>query len=322
MLSLLKIELSIIIVNWNGGELLGRCVESVVAAPPSVEYEIVVVDNASADQSVEAMRAGRGASELEARGRLRVFLNEDNKGFGQANNQAFELTDAPLLFLLNPDTEVTPGALDRLLKTLGEDARHGAVGPRLVNTDGSLQASVWRNPPTALSILLSASGGWRLLPKRVRGEFLLGHYWEHDRRRRVEMLGGAAILVRREVIDEVGGFDARFHMYGEDNEWCLRMVRAGWRLMFEPSAIVLHHGGRSSAKRWDTTEKLRVQLEAAYFFQRHSLPKRRLVANLLAGYLASSFQRACRRVAGRRLEEVEVSAEVQRRQLKEALRRG
>ena len=315
-------ELSIIIVNWNGGELLGRCVESVVSAPPSAEFEVVVVDNASGDGSMDAMRAGPGAASLEAAGRLRVFLNEENKGFGRANNQAFELTDAPLLFLLNPDTEVTPGSIDRLLETLRADARNGAVGPRLVNTDGSLQASVWRNPPTALSILLSASGAWRLLPKRVRGEFLLGHHWEHDRRRRVSMLGGAAVLVRREVIEEVGGFDARFHMYGEDNEWCLRMVRAGWHLVFEPEAVVLHHGGRSSAQRWDSAEKLRVQLEAAYFFQRQSLPRRRLVANLLAGYLASSFQSACRRVTGRRLEEVEVSAEVQRRQLKEALRRG
>lgn len=104
-------ELSFIIVNWNGGELLRRCVESVAASPPSVAYEVVVVDNDSSDESVARLRESEAAHSLGER--LRVVENRENLGFGRANNQAFKLTSAPLIFLLNPDTEVTRGAWTR-----------------------------------------------------------------------------------------------------------------------------------------------------------------------------------------------------------------
>src|SRR6201999_10004 len=141
----LSAELSIIVVNWNAGELLRRSVESVVASPPSLAYEVVVVDNASSDESLAALRACDAASALGER--LRVLENTDNRGFGRANNQAFALTDSPLVLLLNPDTEVTRSSIDRLIATLGSGARVGAVGPKLLNADGSVQVSVWRNPP-------------------------------------------------------------------------------------------------------------------------------------------------------------------------------
>jgi len=316
----LRPELSIIIVNWNGGALLGRCVESVVTAPPSVEYEVVVVDNASGDDSVGAMRAGAGAAELERRGRLRVVLNEENKGFGRANNQAFGLTRAPLLFLLNPDTELTGGAVDRLVKTVRSGGRVGAAGPKLLNADGSLQVSVWRNPPAAWEMLLTGLRLHKLLPRRLRGELLLAEHWDHSRRRAVGMLSGAAMLVRREVVDEVGGFDERFHMYGEDNEWCLRMVRAGWTLMFEPEAVVMHHGAASSLKRWDELSKLRVQVTALLDFQRHCLPRRSRVANLLTSCFLLSLQRAARRLRRREAREVEAALELFAADLRRALR--
>ncbi len=318
----LRVELSIIIVNWNGGELLRRCVESVVVAPPSVEYEIVVVDNASGDDSIEVLRAGRRASSLEASGRLRIVENEENKGFGRANNQAFALTDAPLLFLLNPDTEVTEGSIDRLIETLRAGARTGATGPRLVNTDGSLQVSVWRNPPAAWDMLLSGLRLHKLLPRRVRGELLLAEHWSHDRRRAVGMLSGAAILVRREVIEEVGGFDERFHMYGEDNEWCLRIVRAGWSLVFEPEAVIMHHGAQSSLKRWDAHEKLRVQAVAFLHFQRYCLPRRKVIANLLTSCFLLSLQKLSRRARGRASDDVEMTLRLYAADLKRALREG
>ncbi|MCA1635176.1 MAG: glycosyltransferase family 2 protein [Acidobacteria bacterium] len=319
-MAVLRVELSIIIVNWNGGELLSRCVESIVAAPPSHEYEVVVVDNASGDASVAALRAGSGAAALATAGRLRVIENEDNRGFGRANNQAFALTDAPLLFLLNPDTEVTPGSIDRLVSTLRAGARTGACGPRLVNADGSLQVSVWRNPPAAWDMLLSGLRLHRLLPRRVRGELLLAEHWGHDRRRAVRMLSGAAILVRREVIEEVGGFDERFHMYGEDNEWCLRIVRAGWSLVFEPEAVIMHYGAQSSLKRWDAHEKLKVQAVAFLHFQRYCLPRRQVIANLLTSCFLLSLQKLARKLRGRASEDVETTLRLYAADLKRALR--
>lgn len=113
------------------------------------------------------------------------------------------------------------------------------------------------------------------------------------------MLSGAAILVRAEVIEEVGGFDERLHMYGEDNEWCLRVVRAGWALVFEPEAVVMHHGAQSALKRWDAHEKLRVQTVAFLRFQRCCLPRRRVITNLLTSCCLLSLQMLVRRLRGR-----------------------
>lgn len=317
---MLKVELAIIIVNWNGGELLRSTVESVIVSPPSIEYEVVVVDNASTDDSVAMLRTSNLARELTDRGRLRIIENSENRGFGPANNQAFSLTDAPLLFLLNPDTEVTAGSVDRLLATIQSNSRIAAVGPRLLNVDGSLQVSVWRNPPSAWEILLSQLKLYLLLPRRFRGELLLGGHWDHNRERSVPMLSGAAILVRRTVIEEVGGFDERFHMYGEDNEWCLRILRAGWDMVFQPDAVVLHHGAQSSLQRWTSLEKLSVQLEASYLFQQHSLPRHRLITNQLASYVTASGQHLWRRLRGVQAPDVKLAREIHWEHLQRSLR--
>lgn len=314
-------ELSFIIVNWNGGDLLRRCVESIVGSPPVLSYEVIVVDNASGDESLSLLRASSAASALGEAG-LRIIENPDNRGFGRANNQAFALTRAPLLFLLNPDTEVTPGAIDKLIATLKSGERIGVCGPRLLNEDGSLQISVWRNPPTAWEQLITGLRLYLLLPKRLRGELLLADYWDHNRLRRVKMLSGAALLIKREVIDEVGGFDERFHMYGEDNEWCLRIARAGWILMFEPEAIIMHHGAKSALKRWDSLEKREVQAKAHLKFLHYTLPRRQIVANLLTSCFLLSLQEAWRKLRGRDAGEIEVTRKIFAADLKRVLREG
>jgi GT2 family glycosyltransferase len=315
------VELSVIIVNWNGGELLRRCIRCLVENPPSVTYEIILVDNASTDESIAWLRSGEARALLGATP-LVIIENEDNRGFAKANNQAIAVSRAPFVFLLNSDADVTPGAVDALLATLRSDARIGAVGPRLHNTDGTLQHSVWRNPPTVREIVLSGSGAWRLLPKRWRGELLLGGHWEHDRRRDVTMLFGAAILARREMIDAVGGLDERFHMYSEDVEWCLRIVRGGWRLVFEPSSVVVHHGGQSALRRWTSAEKRRVQLDTFFRFQQYALPRRQVVANQLASYLVACGQKMWRLLHGRPTEDVQVMLDAHRENLKRAMREG
>ncbi len=314
-----QIELSIIFINWNGGKLLRRSVESVIACPPAVEYEVVVVDNASTDDSLAVLRSSGAVHELTERGRLRIIENDENLGFGRANNQAFALSEAPLLLLLNPDTEVTAGSIDCLIATLQSNPRIAAVGPRLLNVDGSLQISVWRNPPAAWEILLSQLKLYLLLPRRLRGELLLGGHWDHNRQRAVPMLSGAAILARRAIIDEVGGFDERFHVYGEDNEWCLRIIRAGWRLVFEPGAVILHHGAQSSLQRWTDLQKLNVQLEASYIFQKHSLARWQLVTNQMASVITSSAQHLWRRIRGVDAPEVALARQIHLRHLKRAL---
>jgi GT2 family glycosyltransferase len=312
-------ELSFIIVNWNGGELLRRSIESVLEFPPKTPFDIIVVDNASTDGSVAWLNSNELRERLDGVP-LHVIANTENLGFGRANNQAFVYTRAPMLFLLNADAELRPGACEALVAALMSDSRVGACGPRLLNPDGSLQISVWRNPPTAWATLLSGLRLYKLLSRRLRGELLLAEHWAHDRRRDVSMLSGAAILARREMVDEVGGFDERFHMYGEDNEWCLRIVRAGWRLVFEPAAVVMHHGGHSSARRWTDLEKIGVQLDAFFRFQRYCLTRRQAVANLLATSALLALQRAWRGLCGRPAEDVALTLKMHLEDLKRTLR--
>jgi len=313
-------ELSIIIVNWNAGDLLRRCVAGIVAAAPAIAYEILVVDNASGDDSLAALRRDDAAAALIRDGGLRILENAENRGFGAANNQAFSRTRTAFVLLLNPDTLITPGAVESLAAVLRTDPGVAACGPRLLNADGSLQISVWRNPPAAWEIVLSSLRLYRLLPARLRGELLLGPHWPHDRRRDVRMLSGAALLVRREAIDAVGGFDERFHMYGEDNEWCLRMVRAGWRLVFEPGAVIRHDEAQSSRQRWTPLQKRRVQLEASYLVQRISLPWWQVAANQLACVVTASTQWGWRRVRGADADETAMAMRLHGRHLRQSLR--
>jgi hypothetical protein len=274
-------ELAIVIVNWNGGGLLRAAVESIARHPPGLAFEVVVVDNASTDDSLAWLRAG-GARSALAGAPLRLVENADNRGFSKANNQGFAATGAPLLMLLNSDAEVRAGAIDRLVATLSAGERTGAVGARLVNPDGSLQPSVYRNPPAAWHTLVEGFRLSRLIPARWRGELLLGGHWDHARRRRVTRLSGACMLVRRAVIEDVGGLDESYHMYGEDVEWCLRIARAGWHLVHEPEAVVMHHGSGSSRQRWGTLETYRRIIDGQLRFQERCLSRPRLVSNILA----------------------------------------
>ena len=297
-------SVSIIIVNWNGGALVRRAVESIVNAPPRVPYEIVVVDNASSDGSIDEVKRAAGSAPLT------ILENATNVGFSRANNRAFAATRSSLVFLLNADAEVTPGAVDTLIGTLHEDARNGACGPRLVYPDGRLQPSAWRSTPTAWEMVVSGAGLWRLIPQPLRGRLLLGGHWDHRERRSVPMVFGTALLVRREVIETVGPLDERFYMYAEDQEWCLRMTRGGWRVIFEPAATVLHHGGHSAQERWTTEERLRVLLRSHFEFQRSSFSRRRLIINLAAGIGVSALQWGWRALRGRRTTEAAITFEM------------
>jgi GT2 family glycosyltransferase len=298
--------------------MLQRCLRSIAQYGPSLEYDVVVVDNASTDDSLEWLRSSEVTNLLRGIS-FRLIENTDNVGFGRANNQAFKQTESPLLFLLNADAELTAGAADSLIETLTSGQRIGATGPRLLNSDGSLQISVWRNPPTAWATLMSGFRVASLLPRRTRGELLLAEHWAHDRRRPVPMLSGAAILVRRKVVDQVGGFDERFHMYGEDNEWCLRIRRGGWQLIFEPQALVTHHGGHGARQRWTDLEKLRLQTEAYLRFLWQAVPRYRVATNLLASSLLLSLQRAWRKLSRRNADEVEVVLNLHSRDLRRVL---
>lgn len=310
-------ELSIIIVNWNAAGLLQRCLESIARHPPRVAFEILVVDNASTDDSLAMLRSSTVQGLFPA-GELRTVANPANDGFAKANNLAFRMARGPALFLLNPDTEVHPGAVDALLRTLRSGARIGACAPMLLNTDGTLQPSAWRNPPSVLTIFCEGLRLYRLVPGRLRARWLLGEHWDHAERRDVPSFSGAAILMKREVIYDAGAFDESFEMYGEDVEWCLRAGRKGWRLVFEPAARVVHHGGHSALKRWTDQERRFQEIEAWFRSQRHVLPPARFLANSFAYLLVINLLRLRRALVGEPSEYLDRVATLQKRHIREA----
>lgn len=298
--------------------MLRRCIASIRESSPRVSYEIVVVDNASTDGSIDWLRTDI-AEQASINARTTLIENSENLGYGMACNQVFAQNDAPLIFLLNNDTEVRPGAIDSLITTLKSRERIGVCGPRILNPDGSVQVSAWRNPPAAWAILLSGLRLHKLMPASVSGELLLGRHWNHARRRRVGMLSGAAMLVKREVINDVGGFDERFHMYAEDDEWCLRTTRAGWWLVFEPDAVVMHHGAHGASSRWNDLERSRRITDEGLRFQSLCLSRFQVAGNTLANCLVVSLAYAWRKLTGRPTAEARMKLGLYAKYLKRAL---
>lgn len=228
--------LSIIIVNWNTRDLLRACLHSLPGHDPATE--IIVVDSASADGSADMVRA-----EFP---QVRLLASPENLGYSKGNNLGLTQAQGEFLFILNPDTQVDPQAVPRLLEALRADPQVGVVGPLLRYPDGSVQASR-RRFPTLLTLFLESTWAQGLAPRAA-----LDHFYARDlppdQPAEVDWLVGAALLVRRAAYAQVGGFDEGFFMYSEELDWCRRLKQAGWRVRHVPTAEVMHFEGRASAQ--------------------------------------------------------------------------
>ena len=232
-----NLDLRIVIVSWNVEKLLERCLRLLPAACADMDWDCVVVDNASADGSVTV--AKRVGSDIP---RIRVVANRDNRGFAKACNQGIAGSDARFVLLLNPDTECPPDSLALLVRASDERPDAGIVGPKLLNSDGSVQTSIRRFPGfwSQLGIMLKLHN---LFPALFR------RYFAHDLSLEVEQdvdqVMGSCFLIRREVIERIGGLDERYFIWFEEVDYC-RMARdRGWTVRYVPSVAVTHHGGQS-----------------------------------------------------------------------------
>ena len=222
-------DLSVIVVNWNTCRLLEACLQSVEAARKDLAVDVLVVDNGSTDGSVELVRERFPADELIA--------NAGNRGYAGANNQAVERARGRYLFLLNSDAEVETAALRTLVSYADDNPEAGLIGPKLLNPDGTLQPSGGRFP-TPASTIASLLG-----LNRLTGRPRYGTGRDYSVPAEVDEVSGAAMLIRREVIDQIGGLDEGFAWGYEDVDYCLRARRAGWRVHYVPDARVMHHWG-------------------------------------------------------------------------------
>jgi len=231
------VELSIVIVNWKSRDYLRKCVASIYAGTSGIEFEIVVIDSASFD----------GAGEMLAKDfpKVRFIQSAENLGFSKANNRAFESASGRVILFLNPDTEVAGDAIIRMFKAMSALPDAGAMGCKLLNTDGSIQTSCVQAYPTILNQVLSADVFRRLTPRSSLWG-MKAIFDANPTPQVVEMISGACLMMRRDVFERIGRFSTEYFMYAEDVDLCFKAQRAGFKNYYFNDAEVVHHGGGSS----------------------------------------------------------------------------
>jgi GT2 family glycosyltransferase len=230
-------DLSIIIVNWNSVEFLRPCIQSVYRDLGELAAEVIVVDNASND--------GCAAMVRQEFPQVRMIESPENLGFARANNLGYSHSSGEILLFLNPDTEIIGDALTRMVAHLRADDRFGAAGPRLLNTDGSLQVSCVQAIPTILNQILDFDFLRRRFPQwRIWGIHPL--FAEAERPAEAETISGACFMARRSAFEKVGCFGEQYFMYSDDLDLSYRIHKAGFRVVCVNDCLVTHHGGKSS----------------------------------------------------------------------------
>jgi GT2 family glycosyltransferase len=252
-------ELSIIFVNWNSLTYLRESLESIHATCGGKEYEIIVIDNASAVDETPAVR--------QEFPQVRTIRSAKNLGFAGANNVGAQMASAKYLLFLNPDTRVIGSAIPTMLKQLKSSQSGGAIGCKLLNTDGSIQTSCIQRFPTILNQLLDLEflrtkwpmwSFWGIAPLYTDPEFPV----------EVEVISGACLMISREVFYRAGQFSDRYFMYAEDVDLCYEVQKTGRKTLYTGSAEVVHHGGGTSKSRRGNAWVAIMQREAILRFCR------------------------------------------------------
>jgi len=241
--------LSIVIVNWNTRDKLHDCLTSIFRYTRTTEFEVIVVDNGSVDGSGEMLRRDFPT--------ISIIVNDSNRGFAKGCNQGMRVSRGRLILLLNSDTYVRDDVIGRMARHVISRPEVAVAGCQLRFPDERVQHSAYRS----LSIWRSLFEDlwlYKLIPEAGRGEMLLGGYWQDYKELEVDWLAGAFMMLRREILEKVGGFSEDFFMYGEDSEWCMRIREAGYRIFYNPLGVVYHVGSASSDIRWSEKERLRL----------------------------------------------------------------
>ena len=231
-------ELSVIIVNYNVRPFLERALESIFTALEGIPSEVFVVDNGSGDGSVHMVRMKFPS--------VRLIENEENVGFARANNQALREVKGKMVCLINPDTLVREDTFKVCMDYLKTHSNVGVVGCKILNSDGTLQLSCRRSFPMPWVAFTKMVGLSRVFPRsRIFGRYNMT-YLDPDETTEVEAISGSFMMVRRRIVNEVGYLDEDFFMYGEDLDWCYRIGRAGWKIVYLPQTWIIHHKGQST----------------------------------------------------------------------------
>jgi len=226
------LDVTIIVVNWNTKDYLVQCLASIFVETEGITFEVIVVDNGSTDGSVELVEQGFP--------QVKLIANTENKGFPAANNQGIAISHGKYVLLLNSDTIVLDGAIQKLITFVNQHPEAGAAGGLMLKRDGSID-------PICFLTRFDAIGVWQyyLLWHKIKKPHLAREFWETD------ILLGAFMLVRQTVIQQIGGMDESFFLMSEDTDWCLRVRQAGWKIYYHPASKIIHYGSESFKRSWD-----------------------------------------------------------------------
>jgi len=233
-----KTTLSIIIVNYNAEKLLKACIESIYRETCNASFDIWLVDNNSQDGSVDMIE--KDFPEVN------LIQNNENLGFAKANNMAISRIESDCVLLLNPDTIICDNAVEKVVKFMDRNPKIGISGCKVLNEDGTLQLACRRSIPTPGTAFFRLTGLSKLFPhSKVMAKYNLT-YLDPNKAHEVDAVSGAFLMIRREVVDNIGKLDERFFMYGEELDWCFRAKKAGWTVMYYPDAEIIHYKGECS----------------------------------------------------------------------------
>ena len=273
-------DLAIIIVNWNTADFLEGCLQSLPWTDQTFKIDVFVIDNDSQDNSIELVQTRYS--------HVKLLQNKENVGFARANNQALEIANARHMLLLNPDTVVADLALQKMVAFMDAHPDCGVLGPRLVFGDGRSQVSAGHTP--AVGTLFSYAFYLdKVLPRQFPSIWLKPSAAEIEPYQ-VDWVSGACLMVRSEVVQDVGGLDPSYFMYAEDVEYCDRIRAAGWQVFCLPVVRITHFNGRSMAQRESTFRRQHVRGLNHFYRQKYSPLTTRLL-NLLGsiGFASRSF---------------------------------
>jgi GT2 family glycosyltransferase len=254
-----QLDVSIVIVNWNTKEILRNCLRSVYEQAGEIDFEIIVIDNASNDGSTEMVN-----NEFPY---VILLKNAENRGFAVANNQGMAIARGRYVLLLNSDTVVLDNAIAKTVSFADHHKDTAVVGCRVLNPDGSTQQTCFMFP-SMLNMFLSSTYLYKLFSNNSFFGRERMACWKRNDVREVDVVTGCFMLVKQDVIMKVGVLDERFFMYGEETDWCYRCKQAGWKTLFTPSAEIIHLGGESS-KQAITEMILLRRGSKLLFFKKH-----------------------------------------------------
>jgi GT2 family glycosyltransferase len=255
-------EVSVVVVNWNTQDILRDCLRSIYEQCGEIDLEVIVIDNASTDGSVEMVKKDFP--------QVTLIENSKNRGFAAANNQGIDISKGRYVLLLNSDTVVLDNAIAKTAAFADSHPEAAVVGCRVLNPDRTLQPTCFMFP-SILNMLLSSTYLYKLFPKNKFFGRERMTWWNRNDIREVDVVTGCFMLVRQDAIKKVGSMDEQFFMYGEETDWCYRFKQAGWKILFAPCAEIIHLGGQSAQKR-ATTMVVQLRKSILQFMKKHHGP--------------------------------------------------